>query len=144
MPNDQRIELGEQIRRQRTSQDITINGLAEKSGVSAGYISEVERGGSAISIEKLRKIAGALDINITFLIDPAAQQQAELSAGPVNIPHGLSEAARDLGLSFQDTMRLLEGKRSLVARRSNSTPKNWTAQEWIEFYRKVKDFLPED
>jgi hypothetical protein len=59
----------------------------------------------------------------------------------IQIPPGLSEAAKVLDLTYAKTLRLLAGKESLVARRSSLTEREWTKEEWIDFYRKVEPYL---
>ena len=56
-----RIEVGRRIKRLRQSQDVTVQELAKRSGVSSGYLSEVERGLSSISVDKLMQIAEGLE-----------------------------------------------------------------------------------
>lgn len=106
--------------------------------MSAGYLSEVERGLSAVSGEKLARLAENLGVTTDFLLSGRADQSA---GSAVSIPPGLSEAAKALDLTYAETLRLLAGKESLVARRSSSGEREWTQKDWVEFYRKVKPYL---
>ncbi len=54
--------LGDQIRSIRKRQEITLKELAEKTGLSIGYISQIERNLTDPSLSTLRKISGALGI----------------------------------------------------------------------------------
>lgn len=54
--------LGDQIRSIRKSQEITLKELAEKTGLSIGYISQIERNLTDPSLSTLRKISGALGV----------------------------------------------------------------------------------
>jgi transcriptional regulator with XRE-family HTH domain len=54
--------VGEQIRIIRKARGLTQEVLAEKSGLSFSYISDVERGERNISLESLEKIILALDV----------------------------------------------------------------------------------
>ena len=54
--------LGEQIRTIRKKQGITLKELAEKTGLSIGYISQIERDLTDPSLSTLRKISAALDV----------------------------------------------------------------------------------
>lgn len=54
--------VGEQIRTIRKSKGLTQEELAEKSGLSLSYISDVERGTRNISLESLEKIINSLEI----------------------------------------------------------------------------------
>lgn len=60
--------IGKRIKTQRKAKHITQEYLAEKSDLSVGYISQVERGMSKISLDVLYKIADTLDCDITELI----------------------------------------------------------------------------
>src|SRR5699024_7843861 len=54
--------LGDQIRSIRKKQEITLKELAEKTGLSIGYISQIERNLTDPSLSTLRKISRALDV----------------------------------------------------------------------------------
>ena len=106
--------------------------------MSAGYLSEVERGGSALSGEKIAAIAGCLGCSVDYFLTGVAgfHQTREETV----IPAGLAEAARSLDLSYVETTKLLAGKRSLVAKRG-SKDDEWSANEWLKFHEKVKQYL---
>ncbi len=135
-----RAEVGRRIKRLRQAQDITVQELAKRSNVSAGYVSEVERGLSAISVDKLMQIADGLGIELDTLLSEA---QTEAAHGTVQIPTALSEAAEQLNLSHRATLTLLQGQKSLTARRSQSGTAEWTVDDWLKFHEQVKDYLPE-
>jgi transcriptional regulator with XRE-family HTH domain len=136
-----RAEVGRRIKQLRQAQSLTVQELAKRSGVSAGYVSEVERGMSAVSVDKLMNIAEGLKVSLDSLLGenpPAAAGQAV-----VQIPAALSAAADQLNLSHRATLTLLQGQRSLTARRSKSDEGEWGVEEWLKFYEQVKDYLPE-
>lgn len=54
--------LGEQVRKIRKKRDITLKELAEKTGLSIGYISQIERNLTDPSLSTLRKLSAALDV----------------------------------------------------------------------------------
>ena len=54
--------LGEQVRNIRKKRGITLKELAEKTGLSIGYISQIERNLTDPSLSTLRKLSAALDI----------------------------------------------------------------------------------
>ena len=134
-----RREVGRRVKRLRHAQNLTVQELAKKSCVSAGYLSEIERGMSAVSVDKLMQIAEGLGIGLDALLDEAANDSADV----VRIPLALSKAAQQLNLSHRTTLTLLQGKLSLTARRSQSEAADWTFEDWLRFYEQVKDFLPE-
>ena len=59
--------LGTNIREYRKKQKLTMKELAERTGLSIGYISQVERGETEPSLSSLRKIAGEFDKNDSSL-----------------------------------------------------------------------------
>ncbi len=58
------IPLGEQIRDLRESRGLSLARLAESTGKSIGYLSQIERGRSEVSISTLKAISDALDVQI--------------------------------------------------------------------------------
>lgn len=61
--------LGNKIRSIRKSQDLKLNDIAEKSGLSVSYISQLERDLVEPSLSSLKKIASALNTPVYLLID---------------------------------------------------------------------------
>jgi hypothetical protein len=53
----------------------------------------------------------------------------------------LTEAARELDLSFTQTEALLAAHRSVIARRSNEGLRTPTVQDWKEMFETLKKFL---
>jgi len=136
-----RIEVGRRIKRLRQTQDITAQELAKRSRVSAGYLSEVERGLSAVSVDKLMQIAEGLGLSLDDLLGEATKTVSGENVIP--IPAALSAAADQLNLSHRATLTLLQGQRSLTARRSKAEQGEWGVDEWIRFYDQVKNYLPD-
>ena len=134
-----RLEIGERIKQLRLAKTWTIKELAQHAGMSAGYLSEVERGGSALSGEKFGALAKLLGTTVDYILTGAGEVQH--AGAEIRIPAGLAEAAQALDLSYATTMRLLHGKKSLVAARRESIEDEWTAQRWIEFFENVKPYL---
>ncbi|MEK3884954.1 helix-turn-helix transcriptional regulator [Paenibacillus sp. PL2-23] len=61
--------VGEQIRRVRKLRGMTQEQLAEQSGLSFSYVSDVERGTRNISLESLEKIINALGVRPNQLFE---------------------------------------------------------------------------
>jgi transcriptional regulator with XRE-family HTH domain len=134
----EREEIAKRIRSLRRAKGISLHQLAEQSDISAGYLSEIERGLSEVSGVKLARVAEHLGVTADYLLSGRPDPTA---GATVQIPQALSEAAKVLDLTFAQTLRLMAGKESLVARRSNSAEREWTKEEWIDFYRKVEPYL---
>jgi transcriptional regulator with XRE-family HTH domain len=70
-------ELGRRVKQLRLQKGYTLKEIEAKVGVSATHISEVERGKTSPTVGALSKIAKALDVNASFLIDlPVGQKVA--------------------------------------------------------------------
>ena len=68
--------LGEYIREQRTTAEVSLRQLAKSAGVSNPYLSQVERGLKKPSAEILGQIAGALRISAETLYVKAGLLEA--------------------------------------------------------------------
>jgi transcriptional regulator with XRE-family HTH domain len=131
-------EIARRIRALRRSRGLSLQQLADKSQISAGYLSEVERGRSEVSGVKLARVAEHLGVSADYLLSGRGEPPSD---GSVQIPSALSEAAKVLDLTYARTLRLLAGRESLVARRTTSPERDWTKEDWMEFYTKVEPYL---
>lgn len=132
----ERERIANRIRGLRRSRELSISRLAELADLSAGYLSEVERGHSEISGVKLARLAEHLGATVDYLVTGRTEGRAE------TIPPGLSEAAKTLDLTYAQTLRLLAGKESLVARRTrDAISDDWSKEDWLEFHKKVKHYI---
>jgi transcriptional regulator with XRE-family HTH domain len=61
-------KLGEKIRSKRMEAGMSLKGLAEKTGVTPGFLSQIERNIADPSITSLRKIATALDVPVFYFL----------------------------------------------------------------------------
>jgi transcriptional regulator with XRE-family HTH domain len=129
-----RSEIGSRIRALRVTRGMTGKKLAEEAQISPAFLSEVERGQSAISSEKLVRIASALGVDVQDLL---SSEMTATSKEMVSIPVGLSEAATELHLTYSQTLKILDGFRSLTARRSSGAATEWNKQDWIKFCKSV-------
>lgn len=71
-------ERGLVIREKRKFRKMTLSALAEKTGLSVSFLSQVEKGMVNPSINSLRRIALALDTNLSSLFE-----DSQLLKGPV-------------------------------------------------------------
>lgn len=63
------------LRSIRTAQNLTIDGLAEKSGLSRGFISQIENGKRSYTLKTLQLVSEALGVGISDLFDDASEVQ---------------------------------------------------------------------
>lgn len=70
--------VGKEIRLLRKARETTITELAAATGLSPGYLSQVERGISNPSVKALHSISRALGVTISWFFPPAAQEDDDL------------------------------------------------------------------
>jgi transcriptional regulator with XRE-family HTH domain len=127
---------GDRIREIREKRGINQDKLAEEADLSKSFLSEVENNKRNISSQALLRIAKILGASVDYLLTGEAKENK--LTDPVVIPPELSRAAAELHLSFSDTIELLEAHRSVVARRSTKSTKNFTSEDWKELYKAIK------
>lgn len=68
--------IGSRIKSERKAVGKTQEWLAEKIDVSVGYISQIERGITKISLETLAEICSVLGSDISYLVSGSAKSQS--------------------------------------------------------------------
>jgi len=66
------ILVGQQIRDLRKAKGLTITALADRIDRSVGYVSQIERNLSELSIPDLKRVAEALEVQISWFFHPTA------------------------------------------------------------------------
>jgi len=120
--------IGDKIRKSRKSKNITLSQLAESCGLTASYISQVERNLAEPSISSLRKISVALKLPLySFLEENSdvtqvirANNRKQLKLSDSNIVY---EFLSPFGTSEHETPSLEVFYFSLK-------PKSWTRDEY--------------
>lgn len=62
--------IGRKIKALRTSKDMTLKDLSEKTNLSIGFLSQLERGLTTVAIDSLDTIAKQLDVDLTYFLKP--------------------------------------------------------------------------
>jgi len=79
VPNETPDNLvGTRLRMRRLARRLTLQELAEKSALSVGLLSQIERGLTTPSIRSLRQISNALEMPMGWLFEPAPHPSEEL------------------------------------------------------------------
>lgn len=105
------MNVGARIKELRVSNMLSMKQLAEGSGVSQGFLSDVEAGSKSITINKLKKICDYLGVSLAEFFSAEKIEQP-----PINLRYAcqrlqkLNEAELKTILSFID---LLDKARSL-------------------------------
>ena len=70
MTNDPLASLGRRARAERLARGLTLRDVAERSGVSARFLVQLEAGRGNISVRRLAAVARALDTTAALLLTP--------------------------------------------------------------------------
>jgi transcriptional regulator with XRE-family HTH domain len=88
-------DVGRKIRELRRAKEWTLDELSSRSGLSAGFLSQVERGLSSLSIVSLERVCDALGVSLSELL---GAEQAR--------PEGDSESCKVVAASRQWIVRI--------------------------------------
>lgn len=132
------MSLGERIRKKRLELGWTQEVLASKSGLSKGFLSDIENDNRSIGAEKLFDIARVIGLSLDYLMSGEGEVE---DTNRIEIPLALAKLASELGLSFPQTMMLLKMRSQIIAHRSKSKNDNQRDFNWRKFYESVKDFI---
>lgn len=108
-------EIGNRVRARRVTMGWTLREVAERSGISARFLSDLEAGKGNISIARLADVAGALDAPLVSLM-PSEEKQGSISlvglrgAGKSTIGKSL---AKQLRVPFIELDALIEKEANL-------------------------------
>ena len=76
--------IGQRIKIIRKGNKMTQEQLAERLSVTVGYVSQIERGATKISLDTLAQIASILNCDIAFFITGTAINQAAYLQNELN------------------------------------------------------------
>ena len=128
---------GDRIRDFRKDLGWTLEKLADKTKLSKGFLSDIESNKRNASTETVLKIANAMGASLDYLLR-AEQTKATRNREPVQIPSTLSIFAEEEGLTYTETLTLLETHSAVIARRSNESIKPPTVEDWRRLYNAIK------
>jgi transcriptional regulator with XRE-family HTH domain len=135
-------QLGDQIRQRRTELGLTQEELAKRTGITKGFVSDVETGKRNISAQTLLDLARVLGASLDALMKGETIQPSTGETGQVQIPSSLVELARRENLTFVQALTLLDMQRQIIAHRSlGDKPLDLDEVDWHKFYEKVRDFI---
>src|SRR5436190_14713831 len=83
------MQLGPQLRSARRRRGMSLAGLAAASGLSKGFVSQVENDKTSPSLDTLVRLAAALDLTVVDLLRGAAAP----APPPYHVPGALEAAA---------------------------------------------------
>ena len=109
-------QIGNRVRARRTTMGWTLREIAERSGVSSRFLSDLEAGKANISVARLADVAEALDVPIVSLLPSDEKQTPAIAlvglrgAGKSTIGKSLS---KHLGVAFVELDTLIEKEANL-------------------------------
>jgi transcriptional regulator with XRE-family HTH domain len=133
--------VGERIKKRRLELEWTQDQLALKAGISKSFLSDLENGKRSVGAENLLDIARALSVSLDFLMTGEASQDQKTE---VPIPATLARFAAEEGLSFRQTLMLLDMQKQIVAHRSARKKDGLDSVDWRKFYESVKEFMEDE
>lgn len=128
--------VGDRIREIREEMGMKQDLLAERAGLSKGFLSDVENNKRNVGSQNLLKIANVLGASVDYLLRGEVSDSG--ASEPVVIPPELSQAAEDLELSYSATIELLEAHRSVIARRNNRGLRKFGVDDWKKLHEAIK------
>ncbi len=136
------MSLGDRIKRRRTELGWTQDVLADKAGISKGFLSDVENSKRNVSADTLLDIAKVLGLSLDYLMKGEdGEDGSEKVREAVEIPADLAALAAKENIAFPKLLLLLQMKRQIVAHRSAGKRLAADTFDWHKFYRSVKDFI---
>ena len=132
--------VGQRIHYVRTQQGLTLERLAQQAGLSKSFLWEVEQDRSGISGKRLLQVADALSASIEYLLRGGSSVETE-KLRSIEIPTELSAVAQELGLSYQQTLALLQVDRTIVAYRSGKRRGRKNKEDWRSLYRDLSEHI---
>lgn len=130
--------VGERIKSRRVQLGWTQDQLCQKSGISKGFLSDLENEKRSVSASNLLDIARALSVSLDFLMTGTASEEAPAD---VSIPASLAKFAAQEGISLRQTLMLLDMHKQILAHRSTRKKDGLESVDWRGFYEGVKAFL---
>jgi len=133
-------QLGARVRSLREEQMLTIRQLHERTGLSIGFISEVENGHWMPGGITLKLLVTALNSTTDYILNGTIGEDPTSFANLSDIPQALFNVAEARNWTIAQVMLLTEVRQS-IARRS-AYP--FTPDDWVKLHAAVVPFLTRD
>ena len=136
--NRNSINVGKKIKTYRKAKKYTLKNLAEKTGLSIGFLSQLERGMTTIAIDSLFNLANVLDVDIMDFFDAAPKScddpvvhsysRPVLSAAPETVQFYLGGAQDHNFQIVPKLLQLMPSQRYLMCpeRRQQAASRDFT------------------
>lgn len=128
------MKLHHRLKELRTAHSLTLKGLAERTGLSVSYLSDIERGRTTPSLATLESLASALEMTVIDFLTGV-----DFAGEPTNasLPPGLAELLEDEEYQGEITPEwaAMLSKIQLRGRRPQ------TKEDWLILYLQLKRIL---
>lgn len=128
------MKLQDRLKELRTNRDLTLKGVAERSGLSVSYLSDIERGRTTPTLNTLEVIAEALEMSVIDFLT-GVDFAGELT--DASLPPGLSDLLHDDEYGHEITPEWVETLSKIQMR--GKRPQ--TKREWLELFLYLKRIL---
>ena len=132
------LKLSQNIRRVRLAQGMTVAGLAEKSGFSKGFISQIENFRQSPSLKSLMKIADALGVSFSELFDEDGASGREYLFGRIDEGEKLNrDNGEEYGINYLALAYRQIGRRMdpfIIEYSNSSRQREFLRHEMEEFF----------
>lgn len=71
-------QLGKRIKEQRLKKEMTLKNLSDATGLSTGFISQLERGLTTVAVDSLQKLSKALEVNLNYFFDTSNRRESSV------------------------------------------------------------------
>jgi transcriptional regulator with XRE-family HTH domain len=129
-------KTGDRIREIREKRGWKLDDLVEKSGLSKGFLSDVENNKRDISSQNLLRIANALGASVDYLLKGQVVETKE--SAPVVIPSELSLLAEEQNLTYSEILLIKDAHDAIIARRRSKGQKPFTLDDWRRLHQAIK------
>jgi XRE family aerobic/anaerobic benzoate catabolism transcriptional regulator len=127
-------DIGGKVRTRRTSMGWTLREIAERSGVSSRFLSDLESGKGNISVSRLADVAVALDVPLVYLM-PSEEKQRPVIVSMVGLRGaGKSTIGKSLAKHLRTPFLELDG---LIEREANLSLAELFALHGEGYYKRL-------
>ena len=116
--------IGGRVKQRRRELEMTQEKLADETGLSKSFISEVESGSTAASGLIYLEIARALDVTVQWLMEGTTPAPVAEPSPPTISPE-VSAVAEEQGWTHRETLDVAAALEGVVARRTRG------GQRWV-------------
>ena len=131
------MTIGQRMREKRREKGLTLKQLADMTGLSVTYLSDVERERTQPSLKTLGVVAQGLGLSTTDLM---AGVEALGDATVLSLPAGLRELCEDLAWKDQ----LSEDWQKTLLKLDYRGQRPQTKQEWRDVFISLRSVLAPD